>query len=311
MLAMIVPPWLFFIMHLVQGFSLANAWGRWYGQTARYLMYCWHILVATSEHFTTDVPLFDKLAFKYDFFSIAGYEFLFFLYLAWCNPGADDRAANKRRLMGWAVLTPIMTVVLVKLGFGPPDPLTPEHYMELLATERYNAGHFFGHFFFTMCFACVASYAQFDRNPNLGLGLQFIRRRLAAVWAPIRRYPVIAKFGWCFLVGALAVAISNWDSVNLYSYKVAGDAPFFPPMCMAKVETKDECTLLGITIPCYKAFSSDALEYFGFGMEMSHLWTFFSTFILGAFYLWSTPCEKFTYAAVRGYSLHDCHPGCC
>lgn len=88
---MIVPPWLFFVMHLVQGYSLSNAWGRWYGPAAKYVAYLWHIWVATSEHFTLAVRAFDRLAFKYDFFQLAGIEFIFIVYLAYCNPSGELR----------------------------------------------------------------------------------------------------------------------------------------------------------------------------------------------------------------------------
>mmetsp|Transcript_9633 Transcript_9633/g.20852 ORF Transcript_9633/g.20852 Transcript_9633/m.20852 type:complete len:269 (-) Transcript_9633:2173-2979(-) len=264
---MIVPPWLFFVMHMVQGHALASAWGGWYGPVARYLAYLWHICVATSEHFTLSVPLFDYFSFKYNFFVLAGVEFLIFVYLACCNPRGvekEEKASNRSKLFLWAALTIIMSIVLVALELGaPPDPLTPENLLGLMATERYNAGHFLGHVFFTMCNVFVATYAQFNPNPRFGVGFEFIQRQLCAIWTPIREHPKIARFGWCVFVLALAIAISNWDSVNII---VAGNAPIFPPLCMARVVGTDECTLLGITIPCHKTFSSEAIEYFVSGV---------------------------------------------
>ena len=57
--------------------------------------------------------------------------------------------------------------------------------------------------------------------------------------------------------------------------------PFFPPMCRAMVDEEDECTFMGITIPCFKVFKKETVDHFGMGLEMDAIWTFLVTFLIG------------------------------
>lgn len=308
---MIFPPWLFFAWHFVQGYALADALGKMYGSAAKYLAHLLHIWVGFSEHLTLAVPFFDYYSYKYNFPTLLGVEQLVFLYLAYCNPSEvnEKKKKNKRRLGQLFVANVIMVFFFVALefgttpnelvynilGIGPPVPMTPESMLKLFESAYYNAGHFCAHSFFSMSIVLAISYAQFDTKLNsIRTGLDGIRSR-------IKKNLVIFMFGWSVLVLVLAVAIANWDRVNILP---DNGAPFLPPLCKTTPKDDDECTFLGITIPCHKTFSSDATKYFGFNFEMSHIWTFSATFILGAIYLWITPCQTLSKDTVKRYSLH-------
>ena len=61
--------------------------------------------------------------------------------------------------------------------------------------------------------------------------------------------------------------------------------PFFPKWCHAPLVDADECTLLGMTIPCMNAFGEQEMNYFGFEMLTSHIWTFILTTTIGLYNL--------------------------
>ncbi|KAG7363272.1 hypothetical protein IV203_026632 [Nitzschia inconspicua] len=63
--------------------------------------------------------------------------------------------------------------------------------------------------------------------------------------------------------------------------------PTFPPFCAARISDSENCSVLGITIPCHKAFSAETLDAFGDGLLASHIWTFLVTLVIGVASLWN------------------------
>lgn len=232
---------------MVQGYSLASAWGAWYGPVAMYLAMIWQIMVATSEHFTHAVPAFDYLAFKYDFFFLAGAEFLTIIYLAYCNPRADDKSSNERKIMAWFIGIALTTVMLVYLGQYPIDPLTPEHYLSLFQGPWFNAWHLYGHFFYMGAFAFVSTYTKFERSPSKGVPVNVVAKQLGGVWKKLKEHQVKAKFGLCVLAAALTAAINYWGGFpGIVAAELDGDIsldpPFFPPWCKVRVSFATFCS---------------------------------------------------------------------
>lgn len=70
-------------------------------------------------------------------------------------------------------------------------------------------------------------------------------------------------------------------AIELVKVADGGTVPPFPPMCKASISARDDCTFMGITIPCFKIFDKDTAAHFGMGLEMSAIWTFVVTFIIG------------------------------
>ena len=69
--------------------------------------------------------------------------------------------------------------------------------------------------------------------------------------------------------------------------------PFFPKeWCVAPMISADECTLLGITIPCMNAFGPVEYGAYGFEMLSSHMWTFALTLCIGVGNLWSVVASR-------------------
>eukprot|EP00579_Thalassiosira_antarctica_P029149 CAMPEP_0202026838 /NCGR_PEP_ID=MMETSP0905-20130828/59945_1 /ASSEMBLY_ACC=CAM_ASM_000554 /TAXON_ID=420261 /ORGANISM="Thalassiosira antarctica, Strain CCMP982" /LENGTH=326 /DNA_ID=CAMNT_0048590165 /DNA_START=43 /DNA_END=1020 /DNA_ORIENTATION=- len=175
------------------------------------------------------------------------------------------------------------------MGYGPPDPRTPQQQVENFRDQGYSIGHFVGHSFYAICFAHISTVVDFSRPMKKGWVIELMLKRIGAIWKKICERALISSMTMCFIAAAAAFAIANWDKISPNNK----GGPIFPPFCKTRVEAKHECSLLGITIPCYNSFNEEAMEYFRFGLEMSHVWTFILTFGIGAFYLWATQLKSF------------------
>jgi hypothetical protein len=60
---------------------------------------------------------------------------------------------------------------------------------------------------------------------------------------------------------------------------------------MKKIVEADECTMLGITIPCMKGFGEQQIDTYGFELATSHLWTFGLTVAIGIYNLTMINCK--------------------
>ncbi len=88
-------------------------------------------------------------------------------------------------------------------------------------------------------------------------------------------YAVKIVLATCLGVVLAAVTIELMKAAD------GGTVPLFPPMCRAFVSARDDCTFMGITIPCFKIFDKDTVAHFDMGLEMTAIWTFVVTFMIG------------------------------
>lgn len=116
---------------------------------------------------------------------------------------------------------------------------------------------------------------------------EYILSTASKAWDGIVQHPLLSSVSACVLAAVVGIAIE--ESSKASGFVGGSGVPLFPSSwCRIGISGEDECSLLGITIPCHKTFSEDSLEHFGFGLEQSHLWTFFITFTIGLIALWCT-----------------------
>ena len=203
-----------------------------------------------------------------------------------------EKSRNQKIVLVYAIVFAISSVLIMYIDWGlglatlglPCVGSTVQDQAEAnMTNESWNHWHFVSHSFYIVMVFHITSLTDYSSKLRMGWILEKVVIASQGVCNNIvMGHPLVSTGTTIVLAALAAIAIANKDQIDLW-----GDVPFFPPsFCQAKVEAKHECSLLGIVIPCYKTFNQEALEYFGFGLEMCHLWTFFSTFAIGAFYLW-------------------------
>ena len=172
----------------------------------------------------------------------------------------------------------VITKCFTALGnVGFPKPTLEEHIDAIEDDEVYNNSHLFGHCVLFVMVWHTSSVVDISDGLKRGWIIDKIEsyseRMHGAAVSSFRA--IWVSIAVCAFTIVLAVAVEVLKAAN------DGSVPLFPPMCRAVVDENDECTFLGITIPCFKLFNKDTVKHFGLGVEMGAIWTFVVTLIIG------------------------------
>ncbi len=227
-----------------------------------------------DEHWTRSFPGIAKFSYDYQLNTIPQhFQYLAVFYFSYYNCGK-----NKPLIRNWFIATVIFQNVVKFFGdVGMPKPTVEEQMEALENDEMYNVAHFLGHCFTFVMAWHVSSVVDVSNGVNKGWIINKAEQKLlewngAAVSSFSSLWLSVAV---CFGTIGLAVVFEVLKAVN------DGSVPFFPPMCQAVVSDDDKCSFMGITIPCFKVFKKDVVDHFGMSMEMSAIWTFVVTFLIG------------------------------
>jgi len=198
------------------------------------------------------------------------YVILPFFYFSYYNCGN-----NYSLVLNWFLAFIVFVGINSALGIGSISTMGG-HIEAIENDSAYNIAHLVEHCFIFIMARHVASVVDVTMGVKKGGFGEYIKKH-AKSWqgaAADPLYTLGVSLAVCLgtIIFAVSVELMRADG---------GSVPFFPPMCRAMVDEEDECTFMGITIPCFKVFKKETVDHFGMGLEMDAIWTFLVTFLIG------------------------------
>jgi len=193
-----------------------------------------------------------------------------FFYFSYYNCGN-----NYSLVLNWFLAFIVFVGINSALGIGSISTMGG-HIEAIENDSAYNIAHLVEHCFIFIMARHVASVVDVTLGVKKGWLGEYIKKH-AKSWQGAAANPLYTLgVSLAVCLGTIIFAVS----VELMSAD-GGSVPFFPPMCRAMVDEEDECTFMGITIPCFKVFKKETVDHFGMGLEMDAIWTFLVTFLIG------------------------------
>jgi hypothetical protein len=199
-------------------------------------------------------------------------------------PSADVDHA-RQTIWNWIYAFFVYLFVSSIMDWGVPKNSLNEQVLAIATDGFYNITHFLNHSFLFVMAWHVSSFVK--TSGKMGKYATQFHEHVKKVWNGLVERPLISSCAACVCVAVGAIAVENVRKLDMAEMSI----PLFPPFCYVKTDERDMCTLLGITIPCHKAFSEDSLDQFGLELEMCHLWTFFITLATGLVSLWNADLQ--------------------
>ncbi|KAK1737464.1 hypothetical protein QTG54_011750 [Skeletonema marinoi] len=264
----ILSPWAYFPLHVGHSFALTKWMGSGNGSIGQLAFFAFNIIFFLSEHMARSFP--DLAAFDARLHNVQYYVILPFFYFSYYNCGNDYSL-----VLNWFLAFIVFVGINSALGLGSKS--TMGGHMEAIENDSaYNIAHLVEHCFIFIMARHVASVVDVTLGVKKGWLGEYIKKH-AKSWQGAAANPLYTlgvSLAVCLgtIIFAVSVELMRADG---------GSVPFFPPMCRAMVDEEDECTFMGITIPCFKVFKKETVDHFGMGLEMDAIWTFLVTFLIG------------------------------
>mmetsp|Transcript_20870 Transcript_20870/g.41523 ORF Transcript_20870/g.41523 Transcript_20870/m.41523 type:complete len:854 (-) Transcript_20870:109-2670(-) len=275
----IISPWAYLPFHAGHCFPL----NKWMGSPILQLFMLAHNLVLyTAEHWTAAFPGVAKFVYDVKLHDVNSLQLLSFFYFSYYNCGN-----NQYIVRNWFFATVVFVKINAALDVGMPKPTIEAQIEAIENDEVYNIAHLIGHCFMFVMAWHVSSTVDVSKGLKKGWIGDYIKKTMkkmdGAAVDPF--YTLGVSLSVCLGTIIFAVSIELMRAAN------GGTVPFFPPMCRAVVSELDDCTFMGITIPCFKIFNKDTVAHFGMGLEMAAIWTFVVTFSIGLISMFKTVDE--------------------
>jgi len=236
------------------------------------LIHVFNMTCYFAEHWTNEFPGVSKFVYDVRLHEYSIFMMLSFFYFSYYNCGD-----NQSLVRNWFFATIVFMGVTTALDAGYPKPTAAEQMWAEENDVAYVVGHFIGHCWLFVMAWHVSSTVDISNGLKKGWIGDYIKKTVKS-WDGAEVNPFYTLgVSLLICVGTIIFAVS----VELMRAANGGTVPFFPPMCRAVVSEQDDCTFMGITIPCFKVFNKDTVAHFGMGLEMAAIWTFVITFLIG------------------------------
>eukprot|EP00577_Skeletonema_sp_RCC1716_P010526 CAMPEP_0113413536 /NCGR_PEP_ID=MMETSP0013_2-20120614/23490_1 /TAXON_ID=2843 ORGANISM="Skeletonema costatum, Strain 1716" /NCGR_SAMPLE_ID=MMETSP0013_2 /ASSEMBLY_ACC=CAM_ASM_000158 /LENGTH=834 /DNA_ID=CAMNT_0000300241 /DNA_START=16 /DNA_END=2520 /DNA_ORIENTATION=- /assembly_acc=CAM_ASM_000158 len=266
----IISPWAYLPFHIGHSFPLSKWMGS--GSIGMILIHVFNMTCYFAEHWTNEFPGVSKFVYDVRLHEYSIFMMLSFFYFSYYNCGD-----NQSLVRNWFFATIVFMGVTTALDAGYPKPTAAEQMWAEENDVAYVVGHFIGHCWLFVMAWHVSSTVDISNGLKKGWIGDYIKKTVKS-WDGAEVNPFYTLgVSLLICVGTIIFAVS----VELMRAANGGTVPFFPPMCRAVVSEQDDCTFMGITIPCFKVFNKDTVAHFGMGLEMAAIWTFVITFLIG------------------------------
>jgi len=236
------------------------------------LIHVFNMTCYFAEHWTNEFPGVSKFVYDVRLHEYSIFMMLSFFYFSYYNCGD-----NQSLVRNWFFATVVFMGVTTALDAGYPKPTAAEQMWAEENDVAYVVGHFIGHCWLFVMAWHVSSTVDISNGLKKGWIGDYIKKTVKS-WDGAEVNPFYTLgVSLLICVGTIIFAVS----VELMRAANGGTVPFFPPMCRAVVSEQDDCTFMGITIPCFKVFNKDTVAHFGMGLEMAAIWTFVITSLIG------------------------------
>mmetsp|Transcript_20868 Transcript_20868/g.41517 ORF Transcript_20868/g.41517 Transcript_20868/m.41517 type:complete len:836 (-) Transcript_20868:138-2645(-) len=266
----IISPWAYLPFHIGHSFPLSKWMGS--GSIGMILIHVFNMTCYFAEHWTNEFPGVSKFVYDVRLHEYSIFMMLSFFYFSYYNCGD-----NQSLVRNWFFATIVFMGVTTALDAGYPKPTAAEQMWAEENDVAYVVGHFIGHCWLFVMAWHVSSTVDISNGLKKGWIGDYIKKTVKS-WDGAEVNPFYTLgVSLLICVGTIIFAVS----IELMRAANGGTVPFFPPMCRAVVSEQDDCTFMGITIPCFKVFNKDTVAHFGMGLEMAAIWTFVITFLIG------------------------------
>ena len=244
------------------------------GRLGQIIMLAFNITLYLAEHWTRSFPGLSQFVYDVHLHEFSVFMMLSFFYFSYYNSGKHQSLVRN-----WFFATLIFMWINASLDIGMPKKTMEEQIKYIEGDEVYNIAHFIGHVFLFVMAWHVSSVVDVTNGLKKGWIVENEKiREWVKSWNEPAESPkntLKVSLAVCGVAAAIAVVIEILEAT------FDGSVPMYPQPCRAVVTNDDQCSFLGISIPCHRVFHKEALNHFGVGLEMEAVWTFLITFIIG------------------------------
>ena len=257
---MIISPWAYLPFHVGHSFPLTKWMGSSdSGRLGQIIMLAFNITLYLAEHWTRSFPGLSQFVYDVHLHEFSVFMMLSFFYFSYYNSGKHQSLVRN-----WFFATLIFMWINASLDIGMPKKTMEEQIKYIEGDEVYNIAHFIGHVFLFVMAWHVSSVVDVTNGLKKGWIVENEKiREWVKSWNEPAESPkntLKVSLAVCGVAAAIAVVIEILEAT------FDGSVPMYPQPCRAVVTNDDQCSFLGISIPCHRVFRKEALNHFGVGL---------------------------------------------